>query len=306
MPGRKTPVIFCELLPETRAQIEAFAEALKEQAPNIGGHGLSEQEFWDAGILRAAIEKLRGTQAASMVEKRAFMAGVLQHLQELGEISRWTFTGAGERHDYQIDMPSGRISIVETKGCLDGNNTNIFERPPQADEFIIWSLCQNPGSDPRHNAWSGLHTRLGAEIIHRRTKVDGVVIWDMVCGTRGRPCPKLARDANRATTIRVQEGPLDEFLGRGPIERTVPPPCIYLFPRSVPDPRNNPTPACWRLEEVELLHALHRAFKGDEADVVEVYIESRMTGVNVERQTRFFRTGVEFSTSQWTTLRRAR
>ena len=36
---------------------------------------------------------------------------------------------------------------------MDENNTNIFERPPHAHEFIIWSVCTNPGADPQHNAW---------------------------------------------------------------------------------------------------------------------------------------------------------
>jgi hypothetical protein len=188
-------------------------------------------------------------------------------------------------------MPTGRISIIETKGCLDGNNTNIFERPPQADEFIIWSLCQNPGSDPAHNAWSGIHTRLSAEIIHRRQRVDGVVIWDMVCGTAGRPCPKLAADPTRAT--RIEGG------------RSLPPPCLYLFPRSIPDPRSNPTPACWQLTDVQILNALWTGFMGNAADVVEVGIEARMEGADVQRRTRFFRGRVEISTSEWATVRRA-
>ena len=37
------------------------------------------------------------------------------------------------------------------KGCLDGENTNKFERPTEADEFITWSLCTNSGADPRRN-----------------------------------------------------------------------------------------------------------------------------------------------------------
>jgi hypothetical protein len=227
-----------------------------------------------------------------MAEKRAFMASALDHLAESGLIRAWTYQGAGERHDYQVTMPTGHISVVEAKGCMDGNNTNIFERPPQADEFVMWSLCQNPGSDPRHNAWSGIHTRLSAEIIHRRQRVDGLVVWDMVCGTAGRPCPKLIADATRAT--RLGEAHL------------VPPPCLYLFPRSIPDPRNNPTPACWQLEEVQLLHALWTGFSGNAADVVEVRIEARIEGVNTQRRTRFFRAGKEVAASKWASIRRAR
>ena len=290
--GQDEPIILCELLPETRARIEAYAEALKAGAAKIGGHGLTESEFWDSGIFRSAIERLRGQQAASLVEKQRFMAEVLGHMKSGGHIKEWAFKGAGERFDYEIILCSGRTCIIESKGCLDGNNTNIFERPPQADEFLIWSLCQNPGADPRHNAWSGIHVRLGAEVIHRQQRVDGLVIWDMVCGTPGRPCPKLHIDPSRG--VRINAG------------RTVPPPCIYLFPRSIPDPRNNPHPATWRLNEVEFLHALWRCFKGDSSDVVEISIESRMSDADVQRRTILRRDGRQCAASDWTTLKRAR
>lgn len=285
------PIIFCELRKETRETILAYAEALKESAPLIGQHGLGWQEFWDSGIFNSAIEHLRGSRSASMSTKRLFIEAALNRMSELGEVEDWRFTGSGERHDYEITLPGGWRSVVETKGCLDGNNTNIFERPPHADEFIIWSLCQNPGSNPRKNAWSGIHTRLSAEVMHKGQRVDGLVIWDMLCGATGRPCPKLEDEGRSAFDYG---------------ERKVPPPCLYLFPRSIPDPRNNPEPSCWRLGDVRLLQAMHRAFGGDDNDVVEVHIEARMDDADVQRRTRFVRGGREFMTSNWTTLRRAR
>jgi len=292
MTASKPAIIPCQLLEGTRARISRFAEALEHAGPTVGDHGMTKEEFEQSGLFRAAIERLRGTQAATTAVKRRFMRDVLDHLKKTGEIRDWKFVGSGERYDYEIAMPAGRISVVENKGCLDGNNTNIFQRPAQADEFIIWSLCQNPGADPRGNAWSGLHTRLGAEMISRREKVDAVIIWDMVCGTAGRPCPKLQANPGRATRI-----------GRG---RRVPPPCVYLMPRSVPDPRNNPRPRCASLEEVKLARALLRAFKGDAADVVEVLIEARMKGATVQRRTTFIRQGSELARSGWTSIRRAR
>jgi hypothetical protein len=51
--------------------------------------------------------------------------------------------------------------------------------------------------------------------LSRAQRVDGLIVWDMVCGTIGRPCPKLAADPTRFTTV----GPFN-----------LPPPCIYLFP----------------------------------------------------------------------------
>jgi hypothetical protein len=251
---------------------------------------MPEEDFWDSGLLQSAIERLRGSQSASTDKKRSFIADILSFMKTRGAITDWQFSGSGERHDYEVRMPDDRLCVIEAKGCLDGNNTNIFERPSNADEFIIWSLCQNPGSDPRHNAWSGIHTRLSAEIIHRKQRVDGLIIWDMLCG-KGRACPKLVADASRVTRIS---------------DRDVPPPCIYLFPRTIPDPRNNPRPQCWRLEDVKFLSALSQAFKGESSDVVDVHIETRMNAASIERRTIYVREGTEFSSSRWTKIKRAR
>jgi hypothetical protein len=285
------PIIFCELSEETQRLIADYVNALKQIAPTIGHHGMTEEDFWSSGLLQSAVERLRGTQSATTGKKRTFIADILNFMQSRGAITQWKFSGAGERHDYEVDLPGGRLCVIEAKGCLDGNNTNIFERPPNADEFIIWSLCQNPGSDPRHNAWSGIHTRLSAEIIHRRQRVDGLIIWDMVCGTKGRICPKLVAHPSRATALQ---------------DREVPPPCVYLLPRTIPDPRNNPQPKCRRLDEVTFLQALIQTFKGDDTDVVEVHIEARMSGTSVERRTIYIRDGQEISQSKWTKLKRAR
>ena len=199
-------IIPCRLLDSTRDTVEEYAAALRQNAALIGDHGLSEDEFWEAGIFRSAIEKIRGTQAATTEHKQRFVSQVLDFLLHQGRIVEWRFSGAGERHDYEVLMPEGRLCVIETKGCLDGNNTNIFERPSNADEFIIWSLCQNPGSDPVHNAWSGIHTRLSAEIIHKRQRIDGVIIWDMLCNTAGRPCPKVQQDPTENHGIERKTG----------------------------------------------------------------------------------------------------
>ena len=195
-------VIPCERNRDLRRQIEAFSEVLKTEAHRLGDHGLSEAEFYNSGLFRGAIERLRGQFAASMRDKREFVRHVLNHMQDGGFIDDWESAGEANRHDYAVSLANGRTAIIELKGCLDGNNTTIFERPPQADEFIIWSVCTNAGADPRHNAWSGIHTRLSAEIVFRSQRVDGIVIWDMVCGTIGRPCPKLEADETRATEHR--------------------------------------------------------------------------------------------------------
>lgn len=143
-------VIPCEQNAELQGKIRNFAEILKTQAHKLGEHGLDEQEFYNSGLFRGAIERIRGQFAATMRDKREFVRHVLNHMQDRGLIAEWESSGSENRHDYTVKMPSGRIAVIELKGCLDGNNTNIFERPPHAQEFIIWSVCTNPGADPRH------------------------------------------------------------------------------------------------------------------------------------------------------------
>ena len=284
-------VIPCALKPETKLRINRYAETIRARAPSMLEPGLPEEKFWNMGLFGAAIERLRGIQAASTADKREFVEVVLRHLEAAGLISGSRYKGAGERFDFEVRMPSGRVVVIEAKGCLDGNNTNIFERPPQAEEFIIWSLCQNAGADPEHNAWSGIHTRLGAEIIHRQQRVDGLVIWDKLCGT-ARPCPKLEKNPKIGTQLETGA--------------TVPPPCLYLFPRSLPDPRNNPAPKPWRLPEVEFLTALHAAFNGGTSDVTTVEIRAEMDGARLMRKTLLRRDGELIRESGWTELKRSR
>ena len=150
------------------------------------------------------------------------------------------------------------------------------------------------GADPRKNAWSGIHTRLGAEIMHRgRPVVDGLIIWDMMCGTIGSALvPRRRADPKRLIHL--------------PNGKGTPPPCLYLFPRTIPDPRGNPAPKCWELKDITFMHALWRAFKARPTDVTEVRIEAQMDGAEIQRRTRLVRAGKEVLLSEWTTLNRAR
>lgn len=283
-------IIPCEQNDELRRRIEAFAETLKTESHTLGNHGLSEQEFYNSGLFRGAIERIRGQFSATMREKRDFVSRILNHMQDNGHITDWTSAGDANRHDYTVTMPNGRVAVIELKGCLDGNNTNIFERPPQAHEFVIWSVCTNPGADPRHNAWSGIHTRLSAEIIFRNQRVDGLIVWDMVCGTMGRPCPKLALDPSRTTAI-------------GPY--TLPPPCIYVFPATIPSVRNNPHPPAQAIGDVQILQAFHNCFGGHDDELNFVSFEVANRGADIVRTTRVHRGGAEMRASSPTAIQRA-
>lgn len=283
-------VIPCEQNEELRRKIEQFSEALKTEAHLIGAHGLDEHEFYNSGLFRGAIERIRGQFSATMRDKREFVQYILNFMQDQGFIADWDSAGEANRHDYSVRLNTGRTAIIELKGCLDGNNTNIFERPPQANEFIIWSVCTNPGADPRHNAWSGIHTRLSAEIISRAQRVDGLLVWDMVCGTIGRPCPKVAGDESRLTVV-------------GPY--SLPPPCIYVMPATIASPRNNANPVAQPLQNVELLQAFHACFRGRDDEVNYIDFDVAHRGAETVRRTRIRRGGAIQRESELTAIRRS-
>ena len=282
-------VIPCEQNRELRTRIKEFAETLKTESHTLGEHGLDEREFYDSGLFRGAIERVRGQFAATMTDKREFVRNVLSYMKAGGHIAQWRSTGEANRHDYTVTLNSGKLAVIELKGCLDGNNTNIFERPASAREFVIWSVCTNPGADPRRNAWSGIHTRLSAEIISRQERVDGVIIWDMVCGTVGRPCPKVTGNAGRLTEI-------GDYL--------LPPPCIYLMPATVPDARNNPSPRAQNLQDVEILAAFNACFCGREQEINFIDFEVGYQENDTVRATTIRRDGKEQKVSEATKILR--
>lgn len=280
----------CEENIELRRRIVEFSETLRTQAHTLGSHGLDETEFYQSGLFRGAIERVRGQFSASMGEKRDFVKLVLNHMQDRGFITEWESAGDANRHDYIVHLTNRRKSAIELKGCLDGNNTNIFERPPHVQEFIIWSACSNPGANPRHNVWSGIHTRLSAEIIAREQRVDGLIVWDWICGTLGRPCPKI-QDGGSPTTIIGQY--------------EVPPPCIYIFPQTIPSPRNNPNPEPQALAEVGLLEAFHHCFRGRDDHLNFVDFSVCYQGVETMRTTTIRRNGVVVRRSHPTPIQRS-
>lgn len=283
-------VIPCKKDIKLKKLIDTYAEVLKVEAHKLGDHGLSETEFYDSGLFRGAIERIRGQYSATMRDKRNFVKHVLNFMQDGGFISEWESAGEQNRHDYMVTLNSGRKAAIELKGCLDGNNTNIFDRPPNAEEFVIWSVCTNPGADPQHNVWSGLHTRLSAEIISREQRIDGMIIWDWACGTVGRPCPKLMLDSTRLITI-------------GPFQ--LPPPCLYLLPSTIPSPRNNPSPRAQKLDDVHLIKAFNDCFGCRKEEINSVNFDVGYLGKDTVRKTTIMRDDIVQKESDMTAIRRS-
>ncbi len=280
----------CQKDPALTKQILEFSETLKTRAHELDSFGLSEKDFYDSGIFEGSIQRVRGQISASMAEKKQFVTTVLNHLEDNGFIQEWIEAGNANRHDYSVTLNNGKISAIELKGCLDGNNTNISARPPHANEFVVWSVCQNKGADPRHNVWSGIHTRFSADIISEAKQVDGLIVWDWLCGTSARVCPKLDSAPERMNTVGAYQ---------------LPPPCIYLFPSTIPSPRNNPNPQSQSIDEVGFLDALHKCFGGREDELNHVTFETAMNGVDLVRTTTIERAGVVRRQSRPTPIRRS-
>jgi len=282
-------VIPCQQNTDLKRRIREFAETLRTEAHTLGTHGLSETDFYQGGLFRGAIERIRGQFSATMREKRDFVRRILNHMQDRGFIKDWSAATDASRHDYSVTLSDDRVAAIELKGCLDGNNTNIFERPPNVQEFVIWSVCTNASADPRHNVWSGIHTRLSAEIIENKKLVDGVIVWDWLCGTIGRPCPKLESTPERKTVI-------------GPFQLV--PPCVYLFPGRIPRVGIDPSPEPHTLDDVRLLRAFHDCFGGLDEEVNSVRFIVSQNGSEVLRVTEILRANETQHTSGQTPIRR--
>ncbi|MBR9826678.1 MAG: hypothetical protein GYB36_12905 [Alphaproteobacteria bacterium] len=280
----------CQKDPALKQRIDEYAEDLKTQGHLIGSHGLDEAEFYESGIFEGAIQRLRGQISASMGPKKAFVQHILNHMQDQGFISDWLEAGSQNRHDYSVTLPSSKVAAIELKGCLDGNNTNISERPPHADEFVVWSVCQNKGADPRHNLWSGVHVRFSADIIAEEKRVDGLIVWDWLCNTAARKCPKVANRKDRLVEV-------------GPYQ--LPPPCIYTFPATITSPRNNPNPPTRDVSDIGFLDAMHRCFGGEDSEINQVEFEAAMAGVDLVRTTTIWRDGTVRRKSKPTPIRRS-
>lgn len=284
-----TSVIPCSSNTSIHKLIEQYADSLRSEAHKVGDHGLSKKEFYESGIFEGAIERIRGQNSATMQQKKDFVKNVLDFMLSGGFIREWVEAGSSNRHDLSLVLKSGKVAVIELKGCLDGNNTNISDRPPHAEEFIIWSLCQNKSSDLQKGVWSGIHTRMSADIVDLEKRIDGLIVWDWVCNTIARPCPKVADDPNRVVDFGKYK---------------LPPPCLYAFPGTVPSPRNNPEPARRSVSQIELLSSFKDCFGGREDEFNSVSFEARLDGQNLTRKTSIIRDNKVQKESKFTSIKR--
>lgn len=232
--------------------------------------------------LRAAVESMRGQASANMTSKRKFIEAILDYGVKMHEFRSWNFRGTVNRYDYEVELTNNKRVGIEAKGCPDGNNITIWNRPSWAQEFVIWSLCpESMVKPPGKGVWSGIGRLFNDLIDTKHQIVDALIFWDGRCGSPQRVCPKI-QGANglrsKTTDIPSQSGKND----------WLPPPCIFMLPGTVPDVRHNPRPAVQTVKNCEFAEVLLRLFNvapGLQAAAVhDAGVEVRNSATGVERK----------------------
>jgi hypothetical protein len=150
---------------------------------------------------------------------------------------------------------------IEAKGCPDGNNSTIWDKPPWADEFIIWFLCpESLAHPPGKGLWSGIATRLMPTMVAEQRSVDAVMFFDGRCGSARRPC---AKTYGVKGSLRKSATVIDGQTGK---EDMLPPPCIYLMPKSYPSVPHNLKPPVHTLKQSHFSRAMLTLFNVPESE----------------------------------------
>ena len=192
-------------------QVAGFlTQVVARDSAYLTAHGIQPEEFDLA--FPAAVEKIRGSWAASNRDRRTFAQDVLQHLVTAKAIRRFDAPTYGDSTVYRLHLADGSTVGVIQKGCPDGAHSSTrWERPDWADELYLWWLCSSLRSEPGEHVWKGV-ARLRHKVAQEsKNQLDGVIFFNSLCGSPTRPCPRV----QRITT---------------PAGKSLPPPCVYVFP----------------------------------------------------------------------------
>lgn len=191
-------------------RIANLIEALATDATFLGSKGLTPEEY--SAALPAAIERVRGGQAARSSTRREYLAALLSKLVERGLAASLEKPAYGKDTVYRLQLHGARSVAVIQKGCPDGaHSSTTWSRPGWADECYIWWLCSSMSSEPGVHVWKGVKRLQRRFFSQESGEVDGVIFQNELCGTALRPCPK----ANRSIDV---------------AGHSVPPPCLYVMP----------------------------------------------------------------------------
>ncbi len=242
-------------------RLKELLHELPEEHPEIlAEHDISSVDY--PLLFNSAIQSLRGTSAATTSDKRRFVAQILNFMKEQSFIVEWQDLRTQGRNDYRVNLSDGRSVAIEAKGCPDGNNMTIYERPSWADEFIIWSQCPDSlAKDPGAGVWSGLSIRLFPHMMESDTqRVDAMIFYDGRCASSFRQCPYQfgITSSLRTAATDVPGYPEGNWMSA---------PCVYLLPRTKAHYTSNPKPPLNSLSDCEFIVALLRAFGVPDANM---------------------------------------
>ena len=165
--GRRMTVIPCERDAGCRAEIERFAEVLKTQAHRLGDHGLDEKDLLQCRRSCAAPSRWSAASISATMRGQARVRAARAEPPGGRRLTSpdWDRTRPGRArrlHGPPQQRPPRRH---RSQGLPGRQQHHDLRAAAEADEFIVWSVCTNVGADPEANAWSGVHSRLGAEMI---------------------------------------------------------------------------------------------------------------------------------------------
>lgn len=132
--------------------------------------GVSPEDWHPKRIFRSAVETIRGSFiASSLTQRHQMVAAVLGQLVERHKIARFEPTRKATRHDFTIILTERpRVAAaLDVKGG-EGNSVTITERPPWAQEFLLW--CHLDGSiinQPSQGVHSIIVNRLANDLMRR-------------------------------------------------------------------------------------------------------------------------------------------
>jgi hypothetical protein len=207
--------------------INLVAAAIRAMATDdvfLQRQGLTAQDFELA--LPAAIQRIRGSAAASNSDRRNFLIAIFQRMVADGVISHFDIPDYGDDTVYRLSVPSiGSVAIIQ-KGCPDGAHSSLnWTAPDWASETYLWWLCDSSQQEPGDHVAKGVNRLRNRFFSSEYTDaVDGIIFHNATCGTPLRPCPKIALSID-----------LDG--------KKVPPPCIWVMPDRIGT--HSPAPAEW-------------------------------------------------------------
>jgi hypothetical protein len=191
-------------------KVESILASLANDAAYLAARGLTVDEYRSA--LPAAIEKIRGSRAASNSNRRQFLVSLFEEMKQRGLISKLEMPRYGADTVYRLSIDGfGDVAVIQ-KGCPDGAHSSVrWTAPDWAKETYLWWLCSSLTYEPGEHIVKGTNRLRQRFFSSAADALDGVIFHNELCGSSERPCPK------KALAIAV-----DDML--------VPPPCIYVMP----------------------------------------------------------------------------